>query len=134
LPATAIDQGENAIRLIMAAKKVSFDTARKLALALPDVEEYVCYGTPAFRLRKKLLARLREDGDTLVVKCEDSRKELLLQVEPETYFMEPHYLGYPVVLVRLSRVRADSIARLFDQAWRMLASKRQLAERGAIAS
>ncbi len=110
----------------------SFDTVRKLALTLPGVEEYTCYGTPAFRVRKQLMARLREDGDTLVVKCEDSRRELLMQVEPKTYFMEPHYHGYPVVLVRLSRVRTDSLARLLEDAWRMLASKRQLAERPQI--
>lgn len=113
------------------ASKVSFDTARKLALALPGVEEYICYGTPAFRVRKKLMARLREDGDTMVVKCEDSRRELLLQVDPKTYFMEPHYHGYPVVLLRLSRVRADSLGGLLEDAWRMLASKKQLAERPA---
>ena len=108
---------------------VSFDTARKLALALPGVEEYLCYGTPAFRVGKKLLARLREDGDTLVVKIEDSRRELLLQIDPQTYFMEPHYLGYPVVLLRLSRVKADSLARLLEDGWRMLAPKRLLAMR-----
>lgn len=113
----------------MATGKVSFDTVRNLALALPGVEEYTCYGTPALRVRKKLLARLREDHDTLVVKCEDSRRELLMQVDPRTYFMEPHYHGYPVVLVRLSRVRADSLARLLEDAWGTLASKRQLAER-----
>ena len=113
---------------------VSFDTARKLALALPGVEEYFCYGTPAFRVGKKLLARLREDGDTLVVKIEDSRRELLLQVDPQTYFMEPHYLGYPVVLLRLSRVKADSLARLLEDGWRMLAPKRLLAARALPAS
>jgi len=109
--------------------RCSFDTARELALALPGVEEYSCYGTPALRVRKKLLARLREDHDTLVVKCEDSRRGLLMQVDPSAYFMEPHYHGYPVVLVRLSRVRADSLARLLEDAWRMLASQRQLAQR-----
>lgn len=113
---------------------VSFDTARELALALPGVEEYLCYGTPAFRVGKKLLARLREDGDTLVVKIEDSRRELLLQVDPQTYFMEPHYLGYPVVLLRLSRVKADSLARLLEDGWRMLAPKRLLAARTPPAS
>jgi len=106
---------------------VSFDAVRKLALALPGVEEYICYGTPAFRVGKKLLARLREDGDTLVLKIEDSQRELLLQVDPGTYFMEEHYRGYPVVLLRLSRVRADSLARLIEDAWRMLAPKRLLA-------
>lgn len=113
---------------------VTFDTVRRLALALPGVEEYLCYGTPAFRVGKKLLARLREDGDTLVLKIEDSRRELLLQVDPQTYFMEPHYLGYPVVLLRLSRVKADSLARLIEDGWRMLAPKRLLAARAPPAS
>jgi hypothetical protein len=112
-------------------KHSTFDTVRRYALALPGVEEYICYGTPAFRLRKRLLARLREDGDTLVVKIEDSRRELLLQVDPATYFMEDHYIGYPVVLVRLSRVSAESLQRLLEDAWRLLASKKQLAERAA---
>ena len=113
---------------------VTFDTVRQLALALPGVEEYLCYGTPAFRVGKKLLARLREDGETLVLKIEDSRRELLLQVDPQTYFMEPHYLGYPVVLLRLSRVKADSLARLLEDGWRMLAPKRLLAARAPPAS
>ena len=109
--------------------QVTFDTARGIALALPGVEEYTCYGTPAFRVGKKLMARLREDGDTLVMKIEDSRRELLLQVDPETYFMEDHYRGYPVVLLRLSRIKADSLTRLFEDAWRRLAPKRLLATR-----
>lgn len=111
-----------------AKAKVTFDTARQLALALPGVEEYSCYGTPAFRVRKKLIARLREDGETLVVKIEDSRRELLLQVDPQTYFTEPHYFGHPLILVRLTRVKEDSLRRLFEDAWRALASKKQLAE------
>lgn len=112
-----------------ASVRTSFDMARRIALALPGVEEYLCYGTPAFRVNKKLLARLREDGDTLVVKIEDSRRELLLQVDPDTYFMEEHYRGYPVVLLRLSRVRPEALAGLLEDAWRQLASKRLLATR-----
>lgn len=108
---------------------ITFDIARSIALALPGVEEYTCYGTPAFRVGKKLMARLREDGDTLVMKIEDSRRELLLQVDPGTYFMEDHYRGYPVVLLRLSRIKADSLTRLFEDAWRRLAPKRLLAMR-----
>lgn len=77
---------------------------------------------------------MREDGDTLVVKIEDSRRELLMQVDPQTYFMEPHYLGYPVVLLRLSRVKAESLARLLEDGWRMLAPKRLLAARTPPAS
>jgi hypothetical protein len=108
---------------------VDFDTVRKLGLALPGVEEYTCYGTPALRVRKRLLARLREDGETLVVKIEDSRRELLMQLDPKTYFLEPHYVGWSCVLVRLSRIAPDALARLLKDAWSQLASKRQLAQR-----
>jgi hypothetical protein len=41
------------------AVPTSFDTVRQLALALPEVTEGTSYGTPAFHVRGKLLARLR---------------------------------------------------------------------------
>jgi hypothetical protein len=42
---------------------VTFDDVRKIALAWPEVEDGTSYGTPALKVRKKLLVRLREDGD-----------------------------------------------------------------------
>lgn len=48
---------------------VSAQTARGVLLALPGVEEDPCYGTPGFRVRGKFLARLRDNCETLVVKC-----------------------------------------------------------------
>jgi hypothetical protein len=108
---------------------VTFDTVRRLALALPATEEYTCYGTPALRVKKKLLARLREDGETLVVKCEDSRRELLMQLDPEIYFTEEHYRGHPYVLVRLPRIDSEDLRRLLEQGWEMVAPKSLLAAR-----
>ena len=46
---------------------VTFDDVRKLALAWPEVEDGTSYGTPALKVRKKLLVRLKEDGDSLVM-------------------------------------------------------------------
>ena len=112
-------------------KTVDFDTVRSLALALPAVEEYVCYGTPALRVKKKLLARLREDGATLVVKCEDSRRELLMQLDPRAYFMEEHYRGHPVVLVSLPRIDAAALQRLLEHGWEQVAPKTLLAARNS---
>ncbi len=43
------------------------DLVRKAVVSLPCVEEYTCFQTPAFRVKKKLLARVREDGETLAV-------------------------------------------------------------------
>jgi hypothetical protein len=46
---------------------VTFDDVRKVALAWPEVEDGTSYGTPALKVRKKLLVRLKEDGDGLVM-------------------------------------------------------------------
>jgi hypothetical protein len=43
---------------------VTFDDIRKIALAWPEVEDGTSYGTPALKVRKKLLVRLKEDGDS----------------------------------------------------------------------
>ena len=46
---------------------MTFDDVRKLAPAWAEVEDGTSYGTPALKVRKKLLARLKEDGDSLVI-------------------------------------------------------------------
>ena len=50
--------------LRMREKEVTFDDVRKISLAWPEVEDGTSYGTPALKVRKKLLARLKEDGDS----------------------------------------------------------------------
>ena len=46
---------------------MTFDDVRKIALAWSEVEDGTSYGTPALKVRKKLLVRLKEDGDSLVM-------------------------------------------------------------------
>lgn len=43
---------------------MTFDDVRKMALAWPEVEDGSSYGTPALKVRKKMLARLKEDCDS----------------------------------------------------------------------
>jgi hypothetical protein len=106
---------------------VNLQTVRRLALALPGVEEGPCYGTPGFRVRGKFLARLWEDGRTLVVKCGDEERDFRMQADPKTFFTTDHYRGYPTVLVRLSRIRLADLRDLLEQGWRRSAPKRLIA-------
>jgi hypothetical protein len=46
---------------------VTFDDIREMALAWPEVEDGTSYGTPALKVRKKMLVRIKEDGDSLVI-------------------------------------------------------------------
>ncbi|HEX3129658.1 MAG TPA: MmcQ/YjbR family DNA-binding protein [Thermoanaerobaculia bacterium] len=102
----------------------TFDTVREIAFALPGVEEGTCYGTPAFRVRKKFLCRLKEDGETLVVKVDFDTPEVLLQADPAVFFTTPHYDGYPSVLVRLAAIQPEDLREVLETAWRIQAPKK----------
>jgi hypothetical protein len=104
-------------------------TLRRLALALPDVEEGTAYGTPAWRVRKKLFARLREDQETVAVRVERGERELLMGAEPEIFFITDHYRAYAWMLVRLAAIPEDELAEVLEDSWRRAAPKRLVRER-----
>jgi hypothetical protein len=102
---------------------LTFKDVREIALSLENVEEGTSYGTPAFKVDGKLLARLREDGESLVVGTTFEEREEMMAAEPETYYITDHYLKYPWVLVRLSRVHSDSLRDLLSRALRLASGK-----------
>ncbi|MGA2740473.1 MAG: MmcQ/YjbR family DNA-binding protein [Bryobacteraceae bacterium] len=102
---------------------VAFEDVRKIALSFANVEEGTSYGTAAFKVRGKLFVRLREDGDSLVVGTTFEEREEMIAAEPETYYITDHYLKYPWILVRLSRVHADALRDLLGRAWRLAGAK-----------
>lgn len=103
---------------------MTFAAVRRLALAFPGVDEGTSYGTPAFRVRGKFLARLREDGESLALKCGFDERDLRIQADPTTFFTTDHYRGYPTVLVRLATVDPADLRDVLEQAWRLHAPKR----------
>ena len=107
---------------------VTLATVRALFAKLPGVAEGPCYGTPGFRVKGRFLARLWEDGVTLVVKCGDAERDFRLQSDPETFFVTDHYRGYPTVLVRLGRVSLTDLSEVLEEAWRQNAPKRMVTE------
>ena len=109
------------------AKSVTFDTVRQLALALPGVEEGTSYGTPAFKVGGKLLARFHQDGESLVIKVEYAAREVLMGTNPKTFYITDHYRCWPLMLVRIASVQSEDLRGLLEEAWRGLASKRLIA-------
>ena len=98
---------------------VTFEQVRKMALKMDGVEDAKSYGTAAFKVRGNLMARLKEDGETLVLATTFEEREGLMAEEAETYFITDHYLNYPWVLVRLKRVKAEAMRELLARAWRL---------------
>jgi hypothetical protein len=99
---------------------INFDTVRKIGLALPGVEASTAYGSPALKVRGKLLAcvpthRSAEPGSLAVRVGFDDRAELLAAA-PDVYYVTDHYVGYTAVLVRMSRVTPDVLRDLLGMA------------------
>ena len=108
------------------------DDVRRIALALPGVTE----GTDRFSFSVRFkgkdkgiawvwLERLHPkkarvpNPDILAVRVADlQEKEALLAMDPGKFFTEPHYNGYPAILVRLAHIEAHELAELLEDAWR----------------
>ena len=104
------------------------DDVRRIALSFPETSEGLLYGTPGFRVRGKAFARLRPEGDVLVVWCADEgEKEAFIATQPEVYFTLPHYDGHPSVLVRLPAIEIDELHEILADAWRVRAPRRLVA-------
>jgi len=103
---------------------VSFNEVREMAMALPEVEEGTSYGTPAFLVRKKRFCRLHEDGDSLVLMINVFERQLLLDAEPDAFYITDHYRDYPAVLARLSAVDRETLRERLTDSWRIRAPKK----------
>jgi hypothetical protein len=102
----------------------TFETVRTLATALPGVEEGTAWGVPALKLRGKFLACMAAhksaEPNTLVVRLGFDQRDAMIADAPETYYLKPHYEGYPSVLVRLSRIDRAALKDLLQAAWRFV--------------
>ncbi len=111
----------------MPKSAVTFETIRDIALKLPGVEESTAFGSPAVKVRGKLLAcipthRSAEPGSLLLRVSFDDRAELLA-ADPAVYYLKDHYVGYEGVLIRMSRVNPDVLADLIGMAYKFVTRK-----------
>jgi hypothetical protein len=76
-------------------------------------------------VRKKMLARLKEDGDSLVIPgVPFEERDMLVESQPKVFYFTDHYRDYPVVLIRLSKTKRATVEPLLRRQWRALASKK----------
>jgi hypothetical protein len=88
------------------------------------VEDGTSYGTPALKVREKLLVRLKEDGDSLVMLgVPPDERDMLVESQPKVFYFTDHYRDYPMVLIRLSNAKRGVVEALLRRQWQTLASK-----------
>jgi hypothetical protein len=110
---------------------VTFEIARRMALALDRAEEGKSYGTPGFKVGGVLFARLHQNLDALVVRMDFEQRAALMEADPETYFITDHYLNYEWVLVRLDRADPEALGDLLRGAWQAAAADKTKKKRTA---
>ncbi|MFI4999272.1 MAG: MmcQ/YjbR family DNA-binding protein [Reyranellales bacterium] len=99
----------------MAPRKLSLSAIRRTAHAFPGVEEGPSYGTPAWRFKGKLIARLNQDGQSMMFKLGFEAREHLMRADPRTFFITEHYRNYPSVLARLDRLTSADLRGLLHR-------------------
>jgi len=130
---------KKAVRLkpgrLPAAIAKGYERYLKLALALPGAEQATSYGTAAIKIRGKLLSRWRTEAEgALAIRCEFLDSEILLQTQPEVFFLTDHYANYPMILLRLEKVSRETLMDVTERAWRLVAPAKLKAERDATAA
>ena len=104
----------------------SFKTVESIARSLPGVEVTTTWGQPTLKVRGKMFVCIAShksaEPNTLVVMMDFADRDALVEDDPGTYYLKEHYLSYPCVLVRLSRVRADALRDLITGADRFVSA------------
>ena len=122
--------------------RVTFDDIRRLALALPEVEEGTFARTStSFKIRGRYgfarfgapIAGLDDDDadGPLMIRIPQEQRDVLLANAPQRFFITDHYASGGCILTRLRTLHRgdlDEIEDLLTDAWRRFAPKRLLAE------
>jgi hypothetical protein len=98
---------------------------RKLAMALPAVEEKSHFGKPDFRVRGKIFAGLSQDGKQGTLKLPPEVQAMVLDAKPKAFSPAAGAWGRSGwTYVQLSRVRLAELEALLVTSWRLVAPRR----------
>ncbi len=109
-------------------KRSGFDAVITIGRTLPDVEVTTTWGASALKVRGKMFACVAinksAEPNSMVVRMDIAQRDLLIEEDPATYYLTDHYVGYPCVLVRLSRVSPEALRDLLLGAHRFVSAPR----------
>ena len=99
-----------------------WDMVSSIALTFPEAVPSTSYGTPSFKVNKKLFARLKEDGKTLAIYTNERDK--WMKKSPTVFYITDHYKNYPMMLIDLGSVSKKDLKTLLFASWQLRAPQR----------
>ena len=100
------------------------DTVRRIALGLPEAVEQETWGTPTFRVRKRIFVMFSDGGKEAWVKSSHDEQRALIAMAPGTFFVPPYVGPSGWVGIRIGAVDPVEMRELVTEAWRLTAPKR----------
>ena len=95
-----------------------------IALSFPACEAGTSYGMPSFKVRGKFFTRIRAEDDSAVLQeVPHDERDLLIEMEPQTFHYTAHYKDYPVVLARIGTLDPDQARGFLERRWRRMVTK-----------
>jgi hypothetical protein len=108
---------------------------RRIAMSLPGVEaasEHFSFSVTNKGMSRAFIwlwkervvpkkPRVPNPGVIAVRVANLGQKDAMLAADPVRFFTEPHYNGFPAVLVRLEAISVAELRPLVEDAWRCLA-------------
>jgi hypothetical protein len=108
-------------------RRSTFKNVEAIGRTLPDVEVATAWGQPTLKVRGRMFACMAShksaEPGSLVVMMDFAARDALLEDAPDTYYLKEHYVNYPCILVRLSRVHPDALRDLVIGAHRYVREK-----------
>jgi len=65
------------------------------------------------------------EPNSLVLRMDFDQRDALLAEAPDTYYLTHHYVNYPCVLVRLTKVNAEALRDLLQAGVKFVSSSRK---------
>jgi hypothetical protein len=69
-------------------------------------------------------SKVLNEGVIAIRTVDVEEREMLIAADPKKFFTEPHYKGFPAVLVRLENIACDELEELLVDGWRCQAPKK----------
>lgn len=111
---------------------MTLEEMREIIFSFPGAAEGTSYGHPSFVVNKKFFTRLRREDESLVLlDVSFDEREMLMEAEPETFHITPHYKDYPSVLARMASLDPGSFRNFLERRWRRIAPRKLVKERDA---
>ena len=115
------------------SKSTSFSRVEKYAMKYPGAERSSYFGKPAVKVGGQIIACMAShksaEPDTLVVRVDFLERDLRIANEPDLYYVKPHYVNYPCVLTRLSKVSDVALKDLLESAYAFMSKKKNSGRR-----